>query len=219
MISSPSSTQHPPEQNDSEDKKNLRSRYAKKRAGDSPAALAIKAILRPILKGLYYLLRAMRSHKLVSFLVLILVLGSATAVTYYQTGQWPLGIGNDQFNFHIHGTNGGGDKVKNWLYALRAGDAETIAFLDTFVSSPPDPTSLIAQLSQAKAHLTWKTINVVGVSAESDSTVDSVVEVDLSNIGPGGPVTGYLVIHFVTVAQQGGAIIAVDVLPIRGSQG
>ncbi len=219
MISSPSSTQQPPEQDDSEEKRNIRSRYSKRRAGQTPAAQATKAVLRPILKGLYYLLRAMRSHKLVSFLVLLLVLGSATAVTFYQTGQWPLGIGNDQFNFHIHGTNGGGDKVKNWLYALRAGDAETIAFLDTFVSSPPDPTSLVNQLSQPKSHLTWRNINVVGVSAESDSTVDSYVEVDMSSVGPGGPVTGYLNIHFVTVAQQGGAIIAVDVLPVRGAQG
>ncbi|GAC1567277.1 MAG: hypothetical protein NVS3B14_12840 [Ktedonobacteraceae bacterium] len=217
MIDSPSPTQQPPEQDELE-KRIVRNTLAKRRAGQTPLALFVKAIFRPIFKGIYYLLRAIRGHKLITLLVIVLVLGSSTVVNFFETGQWPLGIGYDQFNFHIHGTNGGGDQVKNWLYALRDGDAETLAFLDRFIASPPDPQQLVSQLSQKQAHLSWKTINVVGVSQESDSTIDSLVEVDLSTSGPGGSVSGYLLFHFVTVAQQGGVIIGVDVLPARASQ-
>lgn len=219
MITSPSPTQKPPKQSEEEQKKVVRNTLAKRRAGQTPLALFVKALLRPIFKGLYYLLQAMRKHKLITLLVIVLLFASSSLVSYFETGQAPFGIGYDQFNFHIHGTNGGGDQVKNWLYALRDDDATAIAFLDRFISSPPDPQQLTSQFSEKAAHLTWKNITVVGVNQESDTTIDSFVEVDLSTNGPAGGVTGYIVLHFVTVAQSGGAIIAVDVLPTRASQG
>ncbi|HLX59047.1 MAG TPA: hypothetical protein VKR83_18670 [Ktedonobacteraceae bacterium] len=213
MIGSPSSTRQPPERPEQEPKKAVYT--PKKRAGTSPTALFFKAIFRPIFKGLYYLLRAMRSHKLVSFLAIVLILGSAIAVNYYETGQLPLGLGYDQFNFHIHGTNGGGDQVKNWLYALRDGNTVQLSFLDRFLSQPPDPQQLVSQYSQSQGHLAWKSINVIGVLQEADSTIDSFVEVDVSANGPGGSVTGFLLVHFVTVGQSDGAIFGVDVITLR----
>ena len=218
ISSSPSPTQKPPQQSEQEPKKVVRSTLARRRAGQTPPALFVKALLRPIFKGLYYLLTAIRKHKLLTFLVILLLFVSSSLVSYFETGQAPFGIGYDQFNFHIHGTNGGGDQVKNWLYALRDDDATAIAFLDRFISTPPDPNQLTAQFSEKAAHLTWKNITVVGVNQEADTTIDSLVEVDLSTNGPGGSVTGFLVVHFVTVAQQGGAIVGVDVLPVRASQ-
>lgn len=219
ISSSPSPTQKPPEPSEQEQKKIVRNTLARKRVGQTPLALFVKALLRPIFKGLYYLLRAIRRHKLIALLVILLLFASSSLVSYFETGQAPFGIGYDQFNFHIHGTNGGGDQVKNWLYALRDDDATAIAFLDRFISSPPDPQQLTAQFSEKAAHLTWKNITVIGVNQEADTTIDSFVEVDLSTNGPGGSVTGFLVLHFVTVAQSGGVIIAVDVLPTRASQG
>lgn len=219
ITSSPSPTQKPPEPSEQEQKKAVRNTLAKRRVGQTPLALFVKALLRPIFKGLYYLLTAIRRHKLITLLVILLLFASSSLVNYFETGQAPFGIGYDQFNFHIRGTNGGGDQVKNWLYALRNGDATAIAFLDRFISSPPDPQQLTAQFSEKAAHLTWKNITVVGVNQEADTTIDSFVEVDLSTNGPAGSVTGFLVIHFVTVAQSGGAILAVDVLPTRASQG
>jgi len=219
MISSPSPTQQPPEQSEQEKKKVVRNTLARRRAGQTPVALFVKAMFRPFFKGLYYLLSAMGKHKLVTLLIILLLFASSSVVNYFETKQAPFGIGYDQFNFQLHGGDGGGEKVKNWLYALRDGDVATISFLDSFMSSPPDPTSLVSLYSQNQAHLNWRTINVVGRIQESDSTVDSLVEVDLSNFGPGGPVTGYLLVRFVTVAQQGGVIIAVDVIPSRASQG
>ena len=217
ISSSPSRIQKPPEQSEQEKKKTARDTPGKKRTGQTPTALFIKAIFRPILKGLYYLLRGMRNHKLITLLMILLLLGSATAVNYYKTGQWPLGIGYDPYNFQINGGNGGGEKISNWLHALREGDAPTIQLLDTFISQPPDAQGLVNQFS--KQHFDWRAINRLSVTAESDTTIDSFWEIDLANTGPGGPVVGYLLIHFVSVASlQGDVIVAVDVLPFRAAQ-
>jgi hypothetical protein len=222
MISSPSPISPPPQQpqpSEQEKKKIVRNTLAKRRPGQAPLALFVKAIFRPIFKGIYYLLKSISRHKLITVLVILLLFASSSIVNYFETGQAPFGIGYDQFNFQIRGGDGGGEKVKNWLYAVRDGDVATIQYLDSFMSSPPDATTLVSLYSQKQSHLTWRTINVVGKVQESDTTVDSLVEVDLSNFGPGGAVTGYLLFHFVTVGQQGGVIISIDVIPTRASQG
>lgn len=218
MISSPSPTQQPPGQPAPEPKKVTST--PRRRVGQAPAARFVKALLRPPFKGLYYVFRALGSHKLVSLLAILLILGSALAVNYSVTRQWPFGIGNDQFNFNVHGNSGsGGDQVKNWLYALRDGNVATLAVLDRFMSQPPDPQMLVDQFSQPKAHLTWKTINVVGVQQESDSSIDTFVEVDLAASGPGGTTPEYLVFHFVTAASQSGGtfLFTATVVQIRGT--
>jgi hypothetical protein len=217
MIGSPSPTRQPPEKTSQEEAKTRRGASIGKRT-ETPTGRFLKAVFRPLLKGLYYLVRGMRSHKLITLLVILLLLGSATAVSYYKTGQWPFGIGYDPYNFQINGGNGGGEKISNWLHALREGDAPTIQLLDNFISQPPDAQALVSQFS--KQHFTWQAINRLSVTAESDTTIDSFWEIDLSNTGPGGPVVGYLLIHFVTVTSQvGDVIIAVDVLPFRAAQG
>ena len=217
ISSSPSPTQQPPEKVEQEKEKNNRNAPAPKKSGQSPTARVLKSIFRPILKGLYYLLRGMRSHKLVTLLMIVLILGSATAVNFFKTGQWPLGIGYDQYNFQINGGDGGGVKISNWLHALREGDVPTLQLLDSFMSQQPDTQGLVNQFS--KQHFTWQAINRLSINEESDTTIDSIWEVDLSNPGPGGPVVGYLLIHFVTVAaQQGDVIVAVDVMPFRAAQ-
>ncbi len=210
---SPSPTQQPPQPEP--EKKKIASTPIRPRTGQTPLALFVKGIFRPIFKGIYYLLRAISKHKLVTLALILLFLASSSVATYVTTGVLPFGIGNDPFNFHVRGGNGGGDAVKNWLYALRDGDATAMSLNERFISQPPDPTQLISQYSQAKAHLTWKTINVVAVYPESDGTIDSFVAVDLSATGPGGSVTGILIWHFVTVQAQGGVIINIHLVDFR----
>jgi len=212
---SPAPTQQPPEQTTPEKKKVTYS--PTKRAGETPTALFVKSIFRPIFKGLYYLFRGMRNHKLVTLIMLLLILGTATVASYAVTKEWPFGIGNDPFNFHVRGSNGGGDQVKNWLYALRDGNVAALSLLDKNMSQPPDPQQLVNQYSQPKGQLTWKTINVINVFQESDTTIDSFVEVDLSASGPGGNVSGYMLWHFVTVAQRGGILLEVNLVEFRPS--
>ena len=220
MITSPSPAQQPqpPEQKVPEPKKET---FTRPRVGRSPGALFVKSILRPIFKVLYYVFRFVGGHKLITLIMLLLIIGSAITANFAVTGGWPFGIGNDPFNFHIHGGNGGGDQVKNWMYDLRGGNISALEILDKNMPSPPTAQTLqqyISQFSQTQGHLSWKAINVVGVSQQSDTSVDSFVEVDLSANGPGGPVGGYMIWHFVTVAGQTGEILfSVSLVDFRPS--
>lgn len=221
MITSPSPTPQPqpPEQKTPEQKKVT---YTRPRVGQSPAALFVKTLLRPIFKGLYHVFRFVGGHKLVTLVMLLLLIGSAVAANFAVTGEWPFGIGNDPFNFHVRGSgNGGGDQVKNWMYAMRDGNIAALEILDKNMPQPPSAQQLqqyIGQFSQTQGHLSWKAINVIGVSQQSDTTVDSFVEVDLSANGPGGAVGGYMIWHFVTVAgQQGEILFSVSLIDFRPS--
>ncbi len=78
-----------------------------------------------------------------------------------------------------------------------------------------NPDQLVSQFSQTKAHLAWKSINVAGVYTESDTTVDSFVEVDLSATGPGGNVSGLMIWHFVTITQGGEFLLNVNLVDFR----
>jgi hypothetical protein len=216
MLSS-SPTQQPPEPTTLEPKK-VEYRQ-KQRAGQSPTARFFKAIFRPIFRAIYYLLRGMRNHKLVTFIMILFILGSAIAANYALTSEGPFGIGNDPFNFHIKGGNGGGEQVQNWLYAMRDGNLTALNLLDKDMSQPPNVQQLVSQFSQPNGHLSWKTINVISVFQESDSTIDSLVQVDLSATGPGGNTSGYLIWHFVTVPQNGGVLISAALVDFRAPLG
>ncbi|MGZ3617875.1 MAG: hypothetical protein ACXWPS_07540 [Ktedonobacteraceae bacterium] len=214
---SPSPTQQPPEQTASEARK---VEYAsRQRAGQTPTARFFKAIFRPIFRAIYYLLRAMRNHKLVTFIMIVLLLGSAIVANFAFTGEWPFGIGNDPFNFHIKGGNGGGEQVQNWLYAMRDGNITALNLLDKDMSQPPNVQQLVNQFSQPNGHLTWKTISVISVFQESDTTIDSFVHVDLSATGPGGNTSGYVIWHFITVPQSGGVLISATLVDFRAPLG
>ncbi len=215
MISSPSPTQQPPDPDVKPAERQVKSASTKQRPGQTPTAKFFKTILRPIFKGIYYLLRGIRTHKIVTLGIVVLLLISVFATSYFSTGLLPFGIGNDQFNFHVNGKNGGGDLVKNWLYALRDGNVTQLSLLQKDISQPQDPTQLVSQFSQAKAHLTWKTINVISAFSESDTTVDSFVEVDLSATGPGGNTSGIVIFHFVTLSSQGTFLLRADPIAFR----
>jgi hypothetical protein len=196
---SPSPTQQPPKAPTPEPKV-VKATPIRKNLGQTPTALAAKAIFRPIFKGIYYFLQFIRKRVLLSIAALVLLAISISVSSYFATGAWPFGVGSDQFHFQVHGTNAGGDAVKNWLYALRNGDVNTLKLLDADMSQPPDPAQLVAQYGQSDSR-TWKAITVIGVTSESDTTIDSFVEVDTSSTGPGGKVDGILIFHFITIVQ------------------
>ena len=119
MMIGPSPTQQKPERDVKPEVKQVKSTPARRRTGQTPVALFFKAIFRPILKGVYYLLRGIGGHKLLTLAMILLLLASVATTTFFTTGQFPFGIGNDQFNFHVRGSNGGGDVVQNWLRLTR----------------------------------------------------------------------------------------------------
>lgn len=217
MLVSPPPAQQQPDQDVKPAEKKVKSTPARRRLGETSAALFVKAIFRPIFKGLYYLFRAMGGHKIVTLLLILLLLASSSIATYVSTGAWPFGIGSDPFHaFNVHG-NGSGDHVKNWLYALRDGDATSLSLIQSelIMSQPPDPNQLVQQFSQPQTHLTWKAINVMGVYTQSDTTVESFVEVDLSSAGPGGPVSGLMIWHFTTLPQEQGRLLFINLVTFR----
>lgn len=210
------------------EEKKVKSTPVRKRTGQTPTARFFKAIFRPILKGIYYLLQAIRKHKLVTFLLLLLLLASSVFATYLATQTWPFGVGSDQFNFRVNGKNFSGEHVKNWLYALRDGDASTLALIgqetaqgielaasgtSSTTINPADTSSLINSFSQTKTHLTWKTITVLSVSSAPDTTIDSIVEIDTASSGPGGNVSGIMIWHFITTPQ--GRLLAISLVSFR----
>ncbi len=181
----------------------------RKRPGQSPTAHFLKAIFRPILKGLYYILRFMGGHKLVTLLAIVLLIASGIFTSYLVTKQGPFGIGSDQFQLHVNGKAvAGGEKIQNWLYHLRQGDVTALQLDDKNISQPPDATQYVSQFSEPKANLVWKGITVLGSYGQADTTVDTFVTVDVSTRGPGGATTGIFIFHFVTVSQgSNGALL------------
>jgi hypothetical protein len=228
MSVSPAPTQQQPEREVKPEAKQVKSTPVRRRTSQTPVALFFKAIFRPIFKGIYHTLQAIRGHKLITFILLILLIASYVFATYIVTQTWPFGVGSDQFNFRVNGKNFSGEHVKNWLYALRDGDNSTLSLIgqetaqsidlatsgtSAAVVNPRDTSTLIGSFSQKSTHLTWKTITVLSVSTAPDTSVDSFVEVDTASSGPGGNVSGIMIWHFTTLPQ--GRLIAISLVSFR----
>lgn len=206
---SPSPTQPSPAPPASEQTR-IASTPIRRRAGQTPAARFIKAVLRPFFKVFYYIVNGIRTHKLYTLLAIVLLIGSISATMKITTGEFPFGIGSDPFN-NFQGQNVKGDHVKNWLYALRDGNATQMSLIqqEMIMSQPPNVTTLISQYSQTQGNVSWKSINTIGSYNESDTSTDVFVEVDISTKGPGGNVTGIMVWHFYTYS---GRILTIDLV-------
>ncbi len=189
--------------------------YTRVRAGQTPMALAVKAVLRPIFKGIYYLLKVIGAHKLLTLGLIALLLISIFVTNFIATGSLPFGIASDPFNnFSLNG-RGGGEQVKNWLYALRDSNTTQMNLLQSGIANPPDAKQLASTYSTPQTHMQWKDITVVGTHSLSDSTEDSFVSVDLVSHGPGGDTKAVVMFHFVTLPQQNGRILGIDFITAR----
>ena len=209
-------TQRPSEQPEPAPKKVVSS-PKKRRAGQGPVARFIKAIFRPIFKGLYYFLQGIRNHKLVALLALLLLVGTAIVVNGVITKNWPFIGTPDPVQSLTQHDQASGNNVRGWLYALRDGNANVMTGYQQglIMQTPPDVNQLINSFSQAKANVTWKTISVLSVYNEPDTTLDSFIKVDVTIPGQSGPGGAVLILHFVTLPQQSGRILFIDVVSYR----
>jgi hypothetical protein len=218
---SPSPTQQPPVppvlEPKPEEKKVV---YTKKRrAGETPAALAIKAVLRPIIKVFYYVLRFAGTHKLISLAMVILFIAGIFGTNILVTHELPFGIGDPFYSLSAR-SQASADNIKAWLYAVRDGDQTTLRRFNQQIASvttktPPDPAQLVAQFSQSQAQVKWKAINVIAVYGEVDTTLDTFVEIDMALPGVGG--NAIVIWHFTTVPATAdpnlnGIIIFIDLV-------
>src|SRR6266498_3538592 len=102
MISNPPPKQQAPEKPVPE-KKAVQSTPSRKRLGETPAALFAKGIFRPIFKGIYYTLQAIRTHKRITLGILLLTIISMIVTSSLVTRQLPFGIGSSSSDFQLRG--------------------------------------------------------------------------------------------------------------------
>jgi len=202
------------------ERKPARATPLKRRPGATRTARIIKGILRPPIKVLFYLSTWIKKHKLSSLAIILLLVASTSATTYYLTGESPVGIQSqrDPFNFPYKGGKGEGKLVKDWLYTLREGDTTHLQLLSKNIpqAKAPDPAQLVAQFSQTKAHLIWGEPNVIGVQQQPDTIVDSFVEVPVSAKGPGTTVKAIILWHFVTASvNEQDVLLGADMIDLR----
>ncbi len=65
----------------------------RRRTGETPAARFVKAIFRPFFKVFYYVINGIRTHKLYTLLVIVLLVASISATMKISTGVFPLALG------------------------------------------------------------------------------------------------------------------------------
>lgn len=208
---SPSPTQPPPAPVSAIPEKKIVDSTVRAGSEKSRSGRVTKAILRPPLKLIYYLIQFIKGHKLLSLGALLLLLASIALTNYVATGVTPFGIGNDPIDTGLR-TVGAAGNIKTWLYAVRDGDATTLAKLEGNVSQPPDATQLIQQFSQTDGRV-WKAVHVVGATTQEDTTEDSFVEVELAPNAT-APTSANIIFHFITV-QGSEDIFGIEVVTAR----
>jgi hypothetical protein len=179
--------------------------------GKTRSGGVVKAILRPPLKLIYYLIQFIRGHKLLSLGALLLLLLSISLTNYFATGALPLGISNDPVGYSLRNVSGG-DAIKQWLYAVRDGDTKTLQSMQANMTQPPDPTQLTTQFSQGSGRV-WKSVDLVGTYTQGDTTQDTFVEVELAQ-SAGGSTDTSVIFHFITIQGQN-QLFGVDISSAR----
>ncbi len=201
---SPSPTQPPPQITPISTEPETKIVLSTPEKGKTRRGGVVKAILRPPLKLIYYLIRFIRGHKLLSLGALLLLLLSTSLTTYLATGTLPLGIASDPVSYSLRNVDGGA-AIKKWLYAVRDGDTKTLqemqSTMPTGISQPPDPTQLTTQFSQTSGRA-WKSVHVVGAYTQDDTTEDTFVEVELASDATSSTASASIVFHFVTIQGQ-----------------
>jgi hypothetical protein len=209
---SPSPTQPPPELVSAEpEKKTVTSTPATPGRGNTRSARVVKAILRPPLKLIYYLIQFMRGHKMLTLGALLLLLLSVSLTNYVATGTPPFGIGSDPIDTGLRNV-GAEANIKAWLYAVRDGNTTTLQQLEGNISQPPPSDQLIQQFSQTNGRV-WKAVHVIGTTSQEDTTEDSFVEVELAPNAT-APTSTNIIFHFITV-QGSEDLFGIDVVTAR----
>src|SRR5581483_10970779 len=121
---SPSPTQPPPAPISAEpEKKTVKANPDLYKSGreQTRTARVLKAIFRPPLKLMYYLIQFIRGHKMLTLGALLLLLLSISLTNYAATRELPFGIASDPIDTGLR-TVGAEANIKAWLYAVRDGN-------------------------------------------------------------------------------------------------
>ncbi len=143
----------------------------------------VKAILRPILKTLYYIIKWIRAHRIAALIALLLLLVSIFATSYFVTGNAPLTSNSSSVKNSVANNPQLSDDVKNWLLALQAGNIDTMLSIEKSINPstrPPDTALYLLQFSEPRAQVKWTSVTVSSIKTAPDGLVDTYVEVDMT---------------------------------------
>ena len=191
---------------------------SKPRIGEMPTARAVKAILRPVIKAIYYVITWIRTHKLATLITIILLLLSISVTTRLMTGYWPFNSpSTDAVQQSLQNNPQLSPDIQLWLTALENGDLTSMQTLQKTIPASgvqPDDGAFLGEFSAKYAGVTWNGAKVDGVSTAADGQVDAFVEVDISIPATSTTqATNAIVLwHFVT---NQGRITAIDFISAR----
>lgn len=177
----------------------------------------IKAILRPILKVLYYVIRWIRTHRIAALAAILLLLAGVFATSYFITGNAPLVNSSNSVRGSIQNNPQISDDVKSWLLALQNGDIDTMLSVEkgmSITSRPPDSALYVLQFSEPRGQVKWTNVSVASIKKASDGLVDSYIEVDMTIPPQANGATKAIVLwHFAT--DPTGRIYLLDYISMR----
>ena len=180
-----------------------------------------KAILRPILKTLYYVIRWIRTHRIAALIALVLLLASIFATSYFVTGSTPLVSSSNSVGSSVQNNPQLSVDVKNWLLALQAGNIETMISVEKSIdpsTRPPDTALYLLQFSEPRAQVKWTNVSVSSIKTAPDGLVDTYVEVDMTpspTVQAQGGTRTVVLWHFAT--DPAGRIYLLDYVSSRTS--
>jgi hypothetical protein len=199
-----------------EEKKAVNQSPAKQRAGQTSVSRFIKAILRPFFKGMYYTIRWIRGHKLVSIIAALLLIGSILATSYFVAGTLPFSSSSDSVTTSIKNNPQLSPDIQNWLIALRNGDLNTMITIQKSMNPatrPPDSALYVMQFSEKYGGTKWTNASLISIKTAPDGLVDSFIEIDMTQPATTGTAQVISLWHFTTT--QGGNIFLIDYVSSR----
>ena len=191
------------------------------RRGAKRRGSVIKAILRPILKALYYIIRWIRAHRIAALIAILLLLASIFATSYFVTGNAPIASNSNSVRDSIRNNPQLSDDVKAWLLALRDGNLDTMISVEKSINQstrPPDTALYLLQFSEPRAQVKWTNVTLSSIKTAPDGLVDSYVEVDMTpspTVQAQGGTRTVVLWHFAT--DPAGRIYLLDYVTSRTS--
>lgn len=189
--------------------------HTRKRTGETPLARGIKAVLRPILKALYFILTWIRNHRIIALLALILLIGSIFLTSYLTIG-FPASSGTVQKSLTTT-TPQLSPNVAGWLGALQAGDGTTMVKLQKSISAStqqPDSAIYILQFGEKQGQMKWTDAHVDSIRTAADGAVDTFIEVSMTSTASSTNGAQLLTFwHFVTAPS--GQILQIEFITSR----
>lgn len=191
----------------------------RKRVGQTPVARTIKAVLRPLIKALYYTIRWIRAHKLVALLALLLLVTSIFATSLLMGSSRVL-TQSDTLKSSIESNPRISPDVQHWLLAMRDGDLNTMLAIQKSLDSStrsPDSSMYVLQFSEKYAAIKWTKIQVSSLTQAADGMIDTFIEADLAPTGAtaSGATKMVALWHFTTTPA--GHILLIDYVSGRAS--